>query len=302
MKYSLPPVAAARPPTPLGPDVVLVSDKLFTRDPANLRTDEERALLALIDGKRTVAEILRVSPLSGFVAMRQLHSLSQRRIVRSVTSRPPTGPTPRVPSSRVSSRMGLTQDLTAAADAFVDGTIKVPETPPVRAVTTELVPVRTTVIATRPLGRQAMRTSPTLGSDASQAVDLWFKLIRKDWSTLAVVPGHKLGSGLTLASALAEVGSALTQRKVELFSGEGHDLVPTTDWIFPRRENDRFQRVIALDPIVSNPMVIPVAQAAQAVLIVVERGAADLGAVRRTVEAIGRHHITGCVMVSAPSL
>jgi hypothetical protein len=253
-------------------------------------------MLALIDGKRTVAEILRVSPLSGFAAMRQLNSLSQRRIIRTVR-RPPSGPIPRPPSPRVAgARLGLTQDLTAVADEFVEGKS---ESLPPRKVTLELAPVAATVIATRPMGRQ-LQTRPSLGPVAAQAVDLWFKLIRQDWSTLAVVPGHRLGSGVALACALSEVGSAVSRRGVELLSAEGHDLVPTTDWIFPRQENDQFQRVIALDPIAVNPMVIPVAQAAQAVLVVVEREAADLGAVRRTVEAIGRQHVTGCVLVGTP--
>jgi hypothetical protein len=295
MKYPLPPVATHRPVTPLGPDAILIADKLFARDPAGFHTEEERSLLALIDGKRTVADILRVSPLSGFVAMRQLHSLSQRRIVRNLAARS-SAPAPRVPSPRsASARMGLTQDLTAAADAFVEG--KVQPAPATRAVSVELVPMASRVITSRRV-LPPVRRAPRPGSAASQAVDLWFKLIRRDWSTLAVVPGHA-GSGLTLACALSEVGSAVSHRRVELLSAEGHDLVPTTDWIFPRHENDRFQRVIALDAVTVNPMVIPVAQAAQAVLIVVERGSGDLRAVRRTVEAIGRQHITGCVMLSS---
>jgi hypothetical protein len=297
MKYSLPPVAKVQSNSPLGPDAILVADKLFARDPAGLRTEEERSLLALIDGKRTVADILRVSPLSGFVAMRQLHSLTQRRIIHSLVRRPPSGPIPRAPSPRVvAPRLGLTQDLTAVADAFVEGRNPTPALPG-RKVTLELAPQAAMVIATRPVARPPAMVPPRLGEVASQAVDLWFKLIRLDWSTLAVVPGHRLGSGLTLACALSEVGSAVSQHRVELLSAEGDDLVPTTSWIFPRQENDRFKRIIALDPIVVNPMVIPVAQAAQAVLIVVERGAADLGAVRRTVESIGRKHITGCVMI-----
>jgi len=295
MKYPLPPVITP-PGIPLGPDAVLVADKVLARD-RGPQNDEERSLLALIDGKRTVAEILRVSRLSGFVAMRQLHSLSQRRLIRSLPHRPAPAPAPRLPSSRTTaSRLGLTQDLTAVADTFVEG--ESPVTPPPERITVELEPIATKVIASRPVPLPPLARAPRLGAAANQAVELWFKLSKLDWATLVVVPGHRLGSGLPLACALVEAGSAISRQRIDLLSAEGHDLVPTTDWIFPRHDGERFQRIIALDSITANPMVIPVAQAAQAVLIVVERGAADMAAVKRTVEAIGRHRITGCVMIS----
>jgi hypothetical protein len=297
MKYWLPPVAATeQPPAPLGADVVLLTDKLFSRDPANLRSDEERALLALIDGKRTVGEILKLSPLSQFVAMRQLRSLSQRRIVRSVSpSRPPTGPVARVPSTRLSTRLGLTQNLTAAADMFVEG--KAAPVPP-SPITVELVPVKSTAIANRPAALPLAPPRALRSGASQQAVELWFSLTKRDWSTLVVVPGHRLGSALPLACALVEAGSAIRRQTVELFSAEGKDLIPTTDWIFPRQPGDQFRRVIALDPVSVNPMGIPVAQGAQAVLIVADRGQSDLATVRRTVEAIGRDRIIGSVLMS----
>lgn len=295
MKYPLPPVTAPASIS-LGPDAVLVADK-GSRERIGLQSDEERSLLALIDGKRTVAEILRVSRLSGFVAMRQLNSLSQRRIIRCVSTPGASVSRTTIPRAAVS-RLGLTQDLTAVADTFVEG--ESPPTPPPRLVTVEIEPVATKVIATRPAPRELAtppRPPARLGAAATQAVDLWFKLSKLDWATLAVVPGHRLGSGLPLACALSEAGSAISRQRVDLLSAEGHDLIPTTDWIFPRREGERFQRILALDPIAVNPMVIQVAQAAQAIVLVVERGAADLPAVKRTVEAIGRQRITGCVMI-----
>jgi hypothetical protein len=131
---------------------------------------------------------------------------------------------------------------------------------------------------------------------AAQAVDLWFTLSKRDWSTLVVIPAHRLGSALPLACALAEAGSAIRRRPVELLSAEGKDLIPTTDWIFPRGE--QFERVIALEPVAVNPMGIAVAQAAGACLIVAEKGVADLATIRRTVEAIGRRNFLGSVLLS----
>jgi hypothetical protein len=322
MKYPLPPVPAT-PGDALGPEVVLVVEQMSMRDVSMLQSPEERALLGLIDGKRTVAEILRASRLSGFVAMRQLRSLSDRRLIRTVrhrttatqvaAHRPPTPARPPAPSRPPSTpirpgriannRMGLTQELTAVAREFAEPSYA--PTPPPKVVTqprqvtsTALVPVSTanTALAARP----NLRSSPVpvpLGPVASQAVDLWFSLSRRDWRTLAIVPGHRAGSSMLLACALVEVGAAIHGANVELISAEGRDLVPTTDWTY-QRDPDQRQRVLALDPISLNPMVIPVAQAADLVVIVVDRGVADMAQVRRTVESIGRHRIAGCVIVS----
>src|SRR5215218_9701020 len=94
-RYPLPPVNLP-PSVVLGPEAVLMADSRPGLPPG-LQTDDERALLALIDGKRTVAEILRVSRLSGFVAMRQLRSMSERKLIRPIQHRmhtPQAAPAP----------------------------------------------------------------------------------------------------------------------------------------------------------------------------------------------------------------
>jgi hypothetical protein len=315
MKYRLPPVNA-QPMTSLGPDAILIADGWAGKSAADVQSDDERSLLALVDGKRTVADILRVSRMSGFVTMRQLRSLSERKIIRTVPKRIDAS-FGRTTARFGPPRAGLTQDLTAVAQAFTAPaydtptplpTITPPRQVPRRAtplqappakITIEVAPVSSTALVptSRVVGRP-ITSPPKLGPMAAQAVDLWFSLTKRDWSTLVLVPGHKAGSALAFAAALAEAGSAIRRKPVELFSAEGKDLIPTTDWIFPREPGDQFQRVIVLDPVGLNPMGIPVAQGAQAVLVVVERGEADLSTVRRTVEAIGRHKVTGTVLVT----
>src|SRR3954469_17168756 len=86
MKYSLPPVNPP-PSAALVPDAVLIADGAGPLDRSHVQNDQERSLLALIDGKRTVADILRASQTSGFVTMRQLRSLSERRIIHAVSHR-----------------------------------------------------------------------------------------------------------------------------------------------------------------------------------------------------------------------
>jgi len=297
-RYPLPPVNLP-PSIALGPEAILVAD-VRPELPAGLQTDDERSLLALIDGKRTVAEILRVSRLSGFVAMRQLRSLSERRIIRPLGHRvhhAPSAPSPgRVVARLRPDRGRMTQDLTSAAAAFTEPAYDTPTPLPIPKTTRALMPVAQpgALIPAPP----PMSTPPRLGPLAAQAVDLWFSLIKRDWSTLVLIPAHRLGSAVPLACALAEAGSALRRRPVTLLSAEGKDLIPTTEWIFPREPDDQHGRVIALDPVAVNPMVIPVAQAAGAVLIVAEKGVADLATVRRTVETIGRQYFVGSVLIS----
>jgi hypothetical protein len=258
--------------------------------------------------------------------MRQLRSLSERRLIRPVTHRVHS-PQPNPPPGRITqrtrpTRMGMTQDLTAAASSFADPAYDTPTPPP------KLMPARAPVPAPSPPPRvtralmpvpspspppkitrdlvtvspQALvratpvTTPPRLSSMGVQAVDLWFSLSKRDWSTLVVIPAHRLGSALSLACAVAEAGSAMLRRPIELLSAEGKDLIPNTEWMFPRLQ--QFERVIALDPISVNPMGIPVAQSAGACLIVAEKGVADLATIHRTIEAIGRKHFLGSVLIA----
>jgi hypothetical protein len=55
--------------------------------------------------------------------------------------------------------------------------------------------------------------------------------------------------------------------------------------------------IIAIDPVVLNPDGIPVALSADAALLCVELGRADITSARRTVQLIGREHFIGCVIV-----
>jgi hypothetical protein len=327
MKYRLPPVNA-QPMIALGPDAVLIADGWAGKSVADVQSDDERSLLALVDGKRTVADILRVSRMSGFVTMRQLRSLSERKIIRTVVpKRAETSSFGRTTARFGPPKAGATQDLTAVAHAFTPPAydtptplptiIAPPQLPPRqaprRATPVQVPPAKITIEVVSPASSSSPSTAlvptsrvvgrpitspPKLGPMAAQAVELWFSLTRRDWSTLVLVPGHKAGSALPFAAALAEAGSAIRRKPVELFSAEGKDLIPTTDWIFPRQPGDQFQRIIALDPVGLNPMGIPVAQGAQVVLVVVDRGEADLSTVRRTVEAIGRAKVTGSVLLT----
>jgi hypothetical protein len=57
------------------------------------------------------------------------------------------------------------------------------------------------------------------------------------------------------------------------------------------------QVVVAIQPVVVEPLGVAIAQAADAVVLCVELGRTRLKAARRTIELIGRERIAGCFLV-----
>lgn len=149
---------------------------------------------------------------------------------------------------------------------------------------------------------------------AAEARELWFTISRRTWATLVMIPAHEGGSALGLAHELVEVGSVLRRKPVELISAEGIDLTTSSGWLFdalsgrvgPRvLEADagtvqppRCERIVVLEPISVNSMSVPVAQAADAVLLVVEQGVTDFSSARATLKAIGRERFVGCALIT----
>src|SRR5215510_4984599 len=93
----------------INPDSVLVVDEAMAKEKADPRSEDEASLLALIDGKRTVAEVLRLSRMSGFVAMRRLRSLLERQIIRPGLRVQPITATDGGLGAVKQGRLGLTQ-------------------------------------------------------------------------------------------------------------------------------------------------------------------------------------------------
>jgi hypothetical protein len=148
---------------------------------------------------------------------------------------------------------------------------------------------------------------------AAEAQQLWMMLTQQSWSTLALVPGHEGGSALNVAYEVAEVGRAYLRRPLELLCAEGIEMAGATGWlrdahdgVVTRVPGDRlakaelFRRLVVIEPVVTNPDGIAIARAADAVMIVVQKGVTDLAAVRWTLEAIGRPTCIGCALVSPP--
>ena len=172
----------------------------------------------------------------------------------------------------------------------------------------------------RPIGREAQAPARGPALPSRELQELWFASRRREWRTLAVVPAAPGNSALPIAKALGEVGGFIRMSPVHVINAEGLDLNriaslvmdltagasapawslnppgtgPSPGWESPGRQE---AIIVALDPVVANPLVLPVALAADAVMLCVEVGKTTLTAAQHTVELIGRERVVGCVLI-----
>ena len=140
----------------------------------------------------------------------------------------------------------------------------------------------------------AQQANPRLPAELQQ---LWFTLLRHRWSTLVVMPAHAGGSSLALARALAEVGRLHRGSRPMLIDARGADLgrAPSLIMDMTTHVDNGGLVLVAADPVVENQLGIPLALAANAVLLSVTLGTATHGSVEQTLELVGRHRVLGCV-------
>ena len=123
--------------------------------------------------------------------------------------------------------------------------------------------------------------------------DLWAATLKHEWSALVVVPAHAEDSAVNVARALAKIG------EVDFIDGE--EVTPSSSTRVTQdmlAQATRGRVVVALDPVVSNPAVLPIVLAADAALICITLGQTEIASARRTVELIGRERFIGCVTVA----
>jgi hypothetical protein len=136
---------------------------------------------------------------------------------------------------------------------------------------------------------------------------LWFTLGRIPWRSLVVVPGGEGGSAAAVATALADVGRRLRVSPVTFlvmagpidYASAGRIVAsvaaPTGETDEPGAKQGRV--IVAIPPVVSEPLGIAITDAADAVVVCVEKGKTRMPSVRRTIELIGRERIVGCVLI-----
>jgi len=145
---------------------------------------------------------------------------------------------------------------------------------------------------------------------------VWLQL-RGKWTWIAVIPAEPDLSIADFAHALREVGSRLSSESVDFIEATNVDL-DSASWLIGRLgtsagSGDTWGRnagsdapnwmppavrtLVALDNPVANPLALPVALAADGLVVCVRRGRTPLSAIRRTLEAVGTDRIVCTVLI-----
>jgi len=151
-----------------------------------------------------------------------------------------------------------------------------------------------------------------------EVAELWFSLLRTKWTSLVLVPAHAGGSALPLARQLAGVGAMHRGRAPRLISAEGMGLSEIAQITIDMTQGSRWTMsgssigasggangdvgesglvIVALEPIVTNPLGTAIALSADAVLLCVETGITTLESARHTIEQIGAERFVGSVLL-----
>lgn len=180
----------------------------------------------------------------------------------------------------------------------------------------------------RPVKREASkRAGEKQGLPSRELQELWFATRRRDWKSLVVVPASPGSPILHIATALGEVGGAIRMSPVQVVNAEGMDLDQIArlvldisgetqpegsadskasawtsgsgGWDPPAGRGAPAARatIIAIEAVAENPLNLPLALAADAVLLCVAIGRTRLDDARHTVELIGRDRIVGTVLL-----
>ncbi len=165
--------------------------------------------------------------------------------------------------------------------------------------------------------------------DGREFVELWIKLAQHDWTSILLVPADPSGSTAAMARALAETGQRLSFFQVTaitLSSLEFGSALALAD-LAQHAERERRRSATTVEPppangdgargatsealvvspparliisipsVISEPLGLPAAQQADAVVVTVRVGHTLTANVKRTIQLVGRDRVAGCVLV-----
>lgn len=172
-----------------------------------------------------------------------------------------------------------------------------------------------------PSGRESMEEPASGSTRAAVAAHLhrlnlvWLQL-RGDWAWIAVVPAEPDFSTAELSHMLSRVGAQLSGASVHFIEAVNVDL-DSSAWLIGRLgssvgESQAWQRrdasapnwtqpiartIVALESPLANPLALPVALAADGVILCVRRGRSRVSSVRNTISAVGADRIRCTVLM-----
>jgi hypothetical protein len=132
----------------------------------------------------------------------------------------------------------------------------------------------------------------------AELLHLWTLLTQREkWNSLVVVPAQPGASALIAGRAIVEVGSQYRERPMRLIHAEG--IPPGAAGRLVRDMKAYVEQggmvVVAIDSVLSNPVGLEVALAAERALLCVPLGSTQFSAARHTLELIGKARFLGSV-------
>lgn len=146
----------------------------------------------------------------------------------------------------------------------------------------------------------------------------WIQL-RGKWSWLAMVPGERDLSTADVARALCSVASQLSIDPIGFVDVRDADLETASRligqlgahqpsdgerplsgrWLLSASNQTLpvTQSIVAVESPLANPLALPIALAADGVVLCVRRGRSTIAEVRQTIETVGADHIVCCLLM-----
>lgn len=146
-----------------------------------------------------------------------------------------------------------------------------------------------------PLSKDALPRPLKL--DSIEIQRLWFALVKRPWRSLVLAAANPGGNSWEIAEALAEVGQLHWGTTIKLMDAEGAALTESAALVAEMTTCAAAGKpvFVAVGSLVENLAGVPLAHAADAVVLCVTLGTADFSSARRSVELIGADKILGCV-------
>ena len=158
-----------------------------------------------------------------------------------------------------------------------------------------------------PLAKRAGSDLANIPAPGREYQELWFALSREAWRTVVLVPADPGVSAVYIAGALGDVARWLREPPATIITMSDPLDYVTAIQLSPRvspdeqggpgREASASKIIVAVQPVVVEPLGLAVTRAADAVVLCIEKGHSRLASARRTIELIGRERIRGCIFV-----
>jgi len=153
---------------------------------------------------------------------------------------------------------------------------------------------------------QPLSVLPFAPAPGTSAHSLWFAVQTRPWASLVVLPAGPGESAKDVANALYDVGALASGGPMRLLDARDITLTNSASTIVnmtslvsaPGERRTGTQRVVVLLSSVIDVMAgVPIAMAADAVVLTVTLGKTRLDDARRTLELVGAHRVLGTILV-----